>query len=256
MKTLNKFNSDPIAGIIIALIFVISYFSISGEEVEIDTSVKGKIVFEETYFDFGEVTEGDIIKHTFKFKNKGPGVVKIVETKTECGCTTTEAALKAYKPGEQGEMEVTIDTRGKKGITVKTVEVVLENSMETNNELSLQAQLVPPPHPKIENVLAITTDKKCVSCHIESAVGQTRGIFIYHRVCAQCHGKKGVGRSAGPLNDGLWGLGDGSDAFLRNIIEKGDAKALMPPYVQGIKPPLESSQVEELIKYIRVMETN
>ena len=84
------------------------------------TAARGHIVFEQAFFDFGTVTEGDIVRHTFKFKNQGMEIVKIVNTETSCGCTSASAALKEYAPQESGEMEVVVDTKGKKGIVVKT----------------------------------------------------------------------------------------------------------------------------------------
>src|ERR1019366_10336934 len=62
----------------------------------------GHLVFEHAFFDFGTVTEGDIVRHTFKFKNAGAGNVKIVNTETSCGCTTASGVLKEYVPGESG----------------------------------------------------------------------------------------------------------------------------------------------------------
>jgi hypothetical protein len=162
----------------------------------------GHLVFEHGFFDFGTVTEGDIVKHTFKFKNDGAEKVKIVKTDSSCGCTTASGELKEYAPGESGEMEVEVDTKGKKGIVVKTVTVTLENNAVATAELSLAMKLEPPPHPKIGNLrnININADTACKSCHLESGEGQS-GIFLFHRVCSQCHGKKGVGGFAHALND-------------------------------------------------------
>src|SRR5487761_2553545 len=88
-------------------------------------TVSGHLVFEHSFFDFGTVTEGEIVKHTFKFQNQGAGKAKIAKTETSCGCTTASGALKEYAPGESGEMEVVVDTKGKKGIVVKTVTLTL-----------------------------------------------------------------------------------------------------------------------------------
>jgi|TARA_B100001964_G_scaffold241183_1_gene312896 hypothetical protein len=210
---------------------------------------QGKLVFEESYFEFGKVTEGDIIKHGFPFKNEGPGSVRLVKTLTSCGCTTAEAALREYGPGESGMLEVVVDTKGKRGIMVKTVEVFMENADQDKHELSVVAELIPPLHPKVGNVLSITKDPECKSCHLDSGVGQKAG-FLYHRVCAQCHGKKGKGASARALNDAKW-LNNVDDNYVRNAIAEGLPEDGMPPYVEGVSPPLTVEQVDSLIEYIR-----
>ncbi|KAF0201912.1 MAG: hypothetical protein FD173_2070 [Gallionellaceae bacterium] len=208
---------------------------------------QGHIVFEHSFFDFGTVVEGDIVKHTFKFKNDGAGKVKIVKTETSCGCTTATGALREYAPGESGEMEVVVDTKGKKGIIVKTVTLTLENNEAATVDLSLTMKLEPPPHPKIEKMRNINADAACKSCHLESGVGQS-GVFLYHRVCAQCHGKKGVGGFARALNDAKWHV---SDAYIRKMIHAGLPEKGMPSFVDGVTPPLSDEQVGSLIAYIR-----
>jgi cytochrome c553 len=208
----------------------------------------GHFVFEESFFDFGAVVEGDIVKHTFKFKNDGAGAAKIVKTETSCGCTTASGALKKYAPGEHGEMEVVVDTKGKKGIIVKTVTVTLENNEVATAELSLTMKLNPPPHPKIGNIRNINTEAGCKTCHLESGEGQT-GVFLYHRVCSQCHGKKGVGGFGRAFTDAAWQ--QVSDEYIRQMIRIGLPEKGMPSYVNGVTPPLTSEQVDSLIQYIR-----
>lgn len=208
----------------------------------------GHIVFEHSFFDFGTVVEGDIIKHTFKFKNEGAGKVKIVKTETSCGCTTANGALKEYAPGESGEMEVVIDTKGKKGIIVKTVTVTLENDEVATLDLSLTMKLEPPPHPKIDKIRNLNTEAACKSCHLESGEGQS-GVFLFHRVCSQCHGKKGVGGFARALNDAEWQKV--SDAHIKKTIYGGLPEQGMPSFVEGVTPPLTEDQVGSLVKYIR-----
>ena len=209
----------------------------------------GKLVFETTFHDFGKVTEGEIIHYTFGFKNGGKGPVKVVKTKSSCGCTAANTAFRDYAPGESGTLEVTIDTRGKHGIMVKTVEVFLENAAEEKIELTLSAELVPPPHPVVENKMLVTTDPKCRSCHLDSGAGM-KGAWLYHRICVQCHGSKGVGASARALNDLQW-LESVDDGYLRDATVHGLPEAYMPAFVDGVSPPLTEEQVQSLIEYIR-----
>jgi len=213
----------------------------------------GRLIFEEKFFDFGTVTEGDIIKHTFKFKNIGNGPAKIVKTDTSCGCTTLSGVIKEYAPGEQGEMEVAVDTKGKKGIVVKTVTVTMANNDVPSVEIAMPIKLEPPPHPKMEKLRNINAETACKSCHLESGVGET-GVFLFHRVCSQCHGKKGVGGFGRALNDAKWQKVD--DAYISKVIHGGLPENGMPAFVEGVSPPLSDEQVSSLIQYIRKLVKN
>ncbi len=258
MSNQSCFRTDPIVAAIVLLALCVSYFSFKEAPHPVSpatiiaaplvTQAPGRLVFEHGFFDFGTVVEGDIVKHTFKFKNDGAGKIKIVKTETSCGCTTANGALKEYAAGESGEMEVVVDTKGKKGIIVKTVTVTLENNEAVTVDLSLTMKLEPPPHPKIEKVRNINAEVACKSCHLESGEGQT-GVFLYHRVCAQCHGKKGAGGFARALNDAKWQ--QVSDEYIKNTIHAGLPEKGMPSFVDGVTPPLSDEQVGSLITYIR-----
>jgi cytochrome c553 len=210
--------------------------------------MRGHVVFEHSFFDFGTVTEGDIVKHTFKFKNDGLGKVKIGDTESSCGCTTASAALKEYAAGEAGEMEVVVDTKGKKGIIVKTVTLTLENNTVEKVELSLAMKLEPPPHPPLGELRNINAEPFCKRCHLESGEGQS-GIFLFHRVCSQCHGKKGTGGFGIAFNNAKWQKID--DARIKKVIKAGVADKFMPSFVDGVTPPLTEEQVDSLVQYIR-----
>lgn len=209
----------------------------------------GHIVFEHSFFDFGTVTEGDIVKHIFKLKNDGAGKVKILKTETSCGCTTAKGAIREYAPGESGEMEVVVDTRDKKGIIVKTVTVTLENNDVEKIELSLAMKLEPPPHPKIGNQRNINAEASCKRCHLESGEGES-GVFLFHRVCSQCHGKKGVGGFGRALNDAAWQK-TVNDAQIKKVMRGGLPDKGMPSFVEGVTPPLTDAQIDSLVEYIR-----
>lgn len=247
-------RADPVIAALILLSLGVSYLFFKAEPpaatpVVPVTTARGHLVFAESFFDLGTVIEGDIVRHTFKFRNDGAGAVRIVKTETSCGCTTATGALKAYAPGESGEMEVVVDTKGKKGIVVKTVTVTLENDEVPGVELALSIKLNPPPHPKIGNIRNINTEAGCKACHLESGEGQS-GVFLYHRVCSQCHGKKGTGGFGRALNDAAWQQGV-TDAYIVKTIHGGLPEQGMPSFVDGVTPPLTGEQVDSLIKYVR-----
>jgi len=83
------------------------------------------ITFEEPVYDFGEITEGDIIKHKFAFKNTGNAELIIKSAKASCGCTDPSYPFIGIAPGETGHIGVTYNSVSKDGpqkpdITIKT----------------------------------------------------------------------------------------------------------------------------------------
>ena len=65
---------------------------------------KPKMTFTETSHDFGTITDGEIVTHTFEFTNTGEGDLIISEAVTSCGCTVPEYPKHPLKPGEKGKV--------------------------------------------------------------------------------------------------------------------------------------------------------
>lgn len=244
---MKMFRSDPIVAIVILVALAFSFYSVNTPLIQ-DQKV-GEIVFDESFHDFGQATEGAILKHTFLFKNIGKGSIKIISTSSSCGCTTVSKVIKEYASGESGEMEVIVDTVGKKGIIVKTVTVVMQNNTIPFKDISLSMSLIPPAHPIKEPLVNLNTDTRCKSCHLENGKGLT-GIMLYHRVCSQCHGKKGIGASAKGFKDSQWQKRV-NNAYLANRIRQGWGEVHMPSFVEGVTPALQEEQVQSLVKYLR-----
>lgn len=69
--------------------------------------------FEVTEHDFGTLNEGDVVETVFKFKNTGKSELIISKAKSTCGCTVPQWPKKPVMPGEEGEIKVKFNTRGK-----------------------------------------------------------------------------------------------------------------------------------------------
>ena len=78
--------------------------------------------FAEKEFDFGEIDNGTPVEHLFKFKNTGDAPLVIVNAKASCGCTVPEYSKTPVAPGEEGELLVKFNGRGK-GTVSKTVTI-------------------------------------------------------------------------------------------------------------------------------------
>lgn len=79
----------------------------------VDTVNVAKMSFEETTFDFGEVREGDIVKHTYKFVNTGKVPLIISDARSTCGCTVPTWPEEPIEPGAGGEIQVQFNTSNK-----------------------------------------------------------------------------------------------------------------------------------------------
>lgn len=87
----------------------------------VDSSKMPIFTFEETKFDFDTVFTGDIVEHTFKFKNTGKTSLLINDVRTGCGCTTPVWPKDPVPPGESSEVIVRFDTKGRSGRQTKSV---------------------------------------------------------------------------------------------------------------------------------------
>ena len=58
-----------------------------------------QIQFEEVKYDFGSIKQGDVVDHTFKFKNVGTQPLVISNIGVSCGCTTPDWTKDPIMPG-------------------------------------------------------------------------------------------------------------------------------------------------------------
>ena len=79
----------------------------------LDTVNVAKMVFEETTFDFGEVNEGDMVSHVYRFTNTGKVPLLISNARSTCGCTVPSWPKEPIAPGGKGTIEVEFNTKSK-----------------------------------------------------------------------------------------------------------------------------------------------
>ncbi len=92
--------------------------------------------FEETEHYFGEIKQGDIVKHTFNFTNIGDAPLLITDIKTTCGCTTPNYTREPVAPGESGEIEVQFNSAGKSGLQNKVI-TIYANTKQQRETISI-----------------------------------------------------------------------------------------------------------------------
>jgi hypothetical protein len=101
---------------------------------------KGKIRFESTRKNFGEVVRGQTLKHVFAFKNVGDGALTIHGVHASCGCTAVEVDQgKQYLKGEVGQVEISFDTADFSGKVTKAVTVITNERVLPDRTLTISA---------------------------------------------------------------------------------------------------------------------
>jgi hypothetical protein len=100
------------------------------------------IIFTENSFDFGDITQGDTVKHVFSFKNTGTAPLILSEVITTCGCTAPKWTNQPVLPGKTGEIAITYNSAGKEGMQNKII-TVLSNSVNTPVRVSIRVNVLP-----------------------------------------------------------------------------------------------------------------
>ena len=101
-----------------------------------------KIVFEETEHDFGIVKKGDVVEHTFKFRNEGKYMLMIYVVNTSCGCTAGIVGNRKVEPGETGYIKAKFNTSSKKGPITNTLAVLSNDPKNPQVDLKVKANVV------------------------------------------------------------------------------------------------------------------
>jgi len=103
-----------------------------------DNSGAPVMTFTETVHNFGKLTQGEIVKYDFHFKNTGKSDLRISRVSTSCGCTVGKYPHKPVKPGEEGDIEVTFNTSHKMGYQNKSI-MLLANTKPERTVLHIKA---------------------------------------------------------------------------------------------------------------------
>lgn len=110
----------------------------------VDTVNVAKLTFAETRFNFGEIDEGGVVKHTYKFTNTGKVPLIISDARSTCGCTVPEWPKEPIAPGENGEIFVKFDTKNKKNKQSKPV-TITANTYPSQTQIHLDGFVNPAP---------------------------------------------------------------------------------------------------------------
>ena len=105
-----------------------------------DSNVFAKFEAEEKSFNFGDMQEGEIVVHTFHFKNTGKKSLVILNVESSCGCTIPKYDKKPIPPGGEGKIEVEFNSSGRFGKQYKVINI-FANVPEKVIELKIIANI-------------------------------------------------------------------------------------------------------------------
>lgn len=97
---------------------------------------------QEKVHDFGRVSQGEKLSHTFTIKNKGDSALEIKKIVTACGCTAAVVDSKLIAPGTSTSVEVTFDTEGFRGQKEKKISIYTNDSENTTLIITVKATIV------------------------------------------------------------------------------------------------------------------
>lgn len=100
-----------------------------------------EIKFEEEEFDFGKITQGEIVSHAFKFKNNGNKNLIISGASGSCGCTVPHWPKEPIKANEENSINVVFSSEGKSGIQEKTI-TIITNCEPATRILKIKTEII------------------------------------------------------------------------------------------------------------------
>jgi len=103
-----------------------------------------KIEFAQTEHDFGDIYQGDVVKHVFTFKNTGNMPLVLTNVQTTCGCTAPSWTREPVMPGKSGEISVQFNSEGKSGMQNKVI-TVFSNAINSQARIRIQVNILPKP---------------------------------------------------------------------------------------------------------------
>lgn len=101
-----------------------------------------KIKFEVKTHAFGDIFQGDVVKHTFTFKNEGEAPLVLTNVATTCGCTAPEWTREPVMPGEDGKVVVSFNSAGKMGKQDKVI-TIFSNASNAQERINITTNILP-----------------------------------------------------------------------------------------------------------------
>jgi hypothetical protein len=103
---------------------------VTGFHEKIDSSSQTQIEWLDSVRSLGTVTEGEVLKITYRFKNTGDKPLVIDRVQPGCGCTVADYPKTPIAPQETGEVVASFNSKGKVGVQKKNITVYANTAQQ------------------------------------------------------------------------------------------------------------------------------
>lgn len=195
------------------------------------------------------------VPFTFKVSNPTSSAITIKSVRTSCGCTVAKLPKTPWvlEPGEEGEMAVNVNVRGKSGNVTKTVTVLTSSSIDRLTvSVDIPVGSAADQAMRARNMQIATADRQaifkndCAECHAKPTVGKM-GHALYDVACGICHDAE---HRASMVPD-LHNLPHETNAeYWQQWIVHGKVNTLMPAFAKENDGPLNAAQIKSLVEFM------
>lgn len=192
----------------------------------------------------------------FNLTNSTSEEIVITQVRTSCGCTVASVPATPWKlaPGASGEIGVTVDLRGKRGLLAKTVSVY--STAYAGKSLTVKVNIPEPAAgpmgDRSRNLQIAAADRQaifrgdCASCHAAPTTGK-KGPELFAAACGICHEAE---HRASMVPD-LKQLNHSTDhTYWKVWTAQGKVGTLMPGFSKSLGGPLTDEQIESLANFL------
>lgn len=134
-----KTEINKIALYLILFSLILLLFSCREKKNDVSTA-NTSIEWRAKSWDFGNLSRGEEVAHTFYFKNTGKHNLLIHKIETGCGCTTVDYDKAPVPPGKEGKIEIAFNSAGRYGKQYKEISI-FANIPEKQDILSFTANV-------------------------------------------------------------------------------------------------------------------
>jgi hypothetical protein len=99
---------------------------------------------EQGSYNFGSVTQGKKVQHTFFIRNTGDAPLQIKQITAACGCTAVKPSSSLILPGRTAEIQVTFDSSDFSGKVEKTVMMATNAGKLPSYTFTMQGTVIDP----------------------------------------------------------------------------------------------------------------
>jgi hypothetical protein len=141
------------------------------------------IEFATPVFDFGQIKQGEMVRHNFTFKNNGSGVLEILSVTPGCGCTTTGEWDRRVESGRSGVIQLELNSAGFSGPVDKSITVTCNDPRTPTITLQMKGSIWTPflVTPNVA-VFTVSSDYQTTETKTVRIVNQTEGPVTFSAV--------------------------------------------------------------------------